>query len=154
MELYDSGIINSIFKAPKIYSPFPPLTPTQLFSDMAPLAAYKDFFMKFTNLTALAKYIPETVPLATKDDKIYHIFEKFPLPEQMSEDWEIFSQCMDILFGENVCNGNGHLSNLRHGPYRMDLVIKYLLQVMKRGFLLWEVALVKVERIIKEITMS
>ena len=115
---------------------------------MAPLAAYKDFFMKVTNLTALAKSIPETMPLATKDDEIYHIFEKFPLPEQMSEDWEIFNRRMDILFGENVRDGNGRLSNLRRGPYGMDLVIEYLLQVMERGFLLWEAALVKVERII------
>ena len=58
---------------------------------MAPLATYKDFFMKVTNLTALAKSIPETMPLATKDNKIYCIFEKFPLPEQLSEDWEIFN---------------------------------------------------------------
>jgi hypothetical protein len=149
----DSGIMNSIFEAPRIYSPFPPLTPPQLFSDMAPLAAYKDFFTKVTNLTALAKDIPETVPLATKDDEICRIFEKFPLPEQMSEDWEIFNRRMDILFGENVRDGNGRLSNLRRGPYGMDLVIEYLLQVTERGFLLWEAALVKVERIIKEITL-
>jgi len=120
---------------------------------MAPLAAYKDFFTKVTNLTALAKSIPETVPLATKDDEIYRISEKFPLPEQMSEDWEIFNRRMDILFGENVRDGNGRLSNLRRGPYGMDLVIEYLLQVTERGFLLWEAALVKVERIIKEITL-
>jgi hypothetical protein len=100
--LYESGIMNSIFEAPRFFLPLPPLTPTHLFSDMAPLAAYKDFFMKVTNLTALAKDIPETVPLATKDDEIYRIFEKFPLPEQMSEDWEIFNRRMDILFGENV----------------------------------------------------
>jgi len=111
---------------------------------MAPLTTYKDFFTKVTNLTALIKDIPETVPLATKDDEIYRIFEKFPLPEQMSEDWEVFNRRMDILFGENVRDRNGHLSNLRHGPYGMDLVTEYLLGVMERGFLLWE-ALVKVE---------
>jgi len=51
---------------------------------MAPLAAYTNFFTQGTKLAALTKYIPETVPLATKDNEINCIVEKFPIPEQVS----------------------------------------------------------------------
>lgn len=115
----------------------------------------EDLYLKFLErlkvLKVVSKNIPQTVSLATKKDHIYEVFQKIPIPENIEEQWEIFNLRMDLLFGEDVCGSDGRLSNFRRGTQGIDLVIQYLETEAKAKTLLWDLARIKVDRLIDKI---
>jgi hypothetical protein len=101
-------------------------------------------------LSSLVSCLPDSVPLATKDDEIARIFTKIPVPNDAELQWPVFNRRMDILFGEDVRNNAGRLTNVLRGPFGMDMVMEYLSKSVKNGSLLWEPVKPKLERLIKE----
>ena len=63
----------------------------------------------------------------------------------------MFNHYLDILFGENVCNSDGRLQYIMQGPFNMDMVVKYIEDVMATGELLVDAAMLKIEQLVKEL---
>jgi hypothetical protein len=102
-------------------------------------------------LSSLVSLLPSSVPLATKNDEIFRIFTKIPIPDDPEDQWPVFNRRMDILFGEDVRNTNGRLANVVRGPLGMDLVMDYLSKAVTARYLLWEPVQLKLERLINEL---
>ncbi|KAJ6572817.1 hypothetical protein DFH09DRAFT_1362357 [Mycena vulgaris] len=80
-----------------------------------------DLVKKIAKLTL---FLPETVPLATKEDDIpRRIFE---LEGEEGTVASAFNRRVDILFGEHVRDSDGRLKYVRRGNLGMDCVVKYL----------------------------
>ena len=118
---------------------------------MALANSYSTFNENISTLTALIATIPESVPLATKDDRIHQIFTSIPPPDNDAEVWEVFNRRFDNLFGEDTRDDANSLPNIKRGEYGMDLVLKYINSVKDSSTMLYEPASVKFGRIITEL---
>jgi hypothetical protein len=99
-------------------------------------------------LISLCQGLPKTVPIAEKDDKIYHVITN------VNEDdpWQSFNRKFDLLFGEDCRDGKGHFQNIRRGRYGMGAVCMYLKGVnTEEPWFLADLAIIKLERICKEL---
>lgn len=70
----------------------------------------------------LTEKLPSTVPTATKDSKIYSVFNSKP----GETDHQTFNRRFDAAFAAELVNDDGTLQHLTRGEYGMDLVTKYL----------------------------
>ncbi|KAI9431128.1 hypothetical protein F5148DRAFT_1311946 [Russula earlei] len=61
-----------------------------------------------------------------------------------------FNHRMDALFGEDL-HENGHLLNVKRGPFGMDMVIQYAANAVQAGNLLWEPTKIKLDRLLTEV---
>jgi len=112
---------------------------------------YTTFQARLTILKTIAKKIPLTVSLATKTDKIPEIFKSIPVPRDADKHWEVFNRRMDLLFGEDVRDSAGRLKYFRRGALGLDMVIKYIQEESEHSTLIWDLAQIKVDRLITEI---
>ncbi|KAJ6567869.1 hypothetical protein B0H10DRAFT_2238355 [Mycena sp. CBHHK59/15] len=80
-------------------------------------------------IIVLSRSFPSTIPIATKDDKIYHVITNVQGEDPTVQ--LIFNRRMDILFAESpACrNSDGRLIHVRRGKLGMDLLIKYLRKI-------------------------
>lgn len=116
------------------------------------LQDFAQFSEKLAHLKALVPKIPRSVPLSKKSDRINQVFASIPHPEEGNEHHEAFNRRMDALFGEDTRDSTtGRLPNVKRGPFGMDLVVKYLTEASDAGFLIWDIAAIKVDRLISEI---
>ena len=104
-----------------------------------------------TELQALLKKLPKSVPPATRQDKICEVFIKIPIPFDPTQDWEVFNRRMDALFSEDLRDASGRLYHLKRGAFGLDMVIAYIVQVMAGGNLIWDIAAIKVDRLVREL---
>src|ERR1700678_1372713 len=118
---------------------------------MPGLPNFKVFSEKFAALQSLTKLLPKTIPLATKDDQIYQVFNRIPVPADPAGHWEVFNKHMDALFAHELRNETGRLVHVRRGPRGMDLVLKYIKESMDAGNLLWDVAAIKIDRLLEDL---
>ena len=118
---------------------------------MPGLPDFRLFAQKVEELGALADRLPQSVPLGTEDDKIMQVFDSIPIPSNPSEQWEAFNKRMDALFGHELRDEDGHLIHVRRGPLGIDLVVKYFNSAMNAGNLNWDLALIKVDRIVEDL---
>jgi hypothetical protein len=119
---------------------------------MAPTNDFQLFSERLNVLDTLAKSLPESVPLAKKSDAIYKLFEKIPVPKDPASHFEVFNRRMDILFGNDVRHKKtGRLINMKRGAFGIDLVLTYIKEATEAGFLIWDVAVIKINRLIEEI---
>lgn len=102
-------------------------------------------------LISLLPSLPASVKLATKDDNISRIFTSIPVPNDPDLQWPVFNRRMDILFGEDVRDDKGRLLNVMRGPFGIGMVMDYVQQAVRAGYLLWEPVTPKLDRLIKEI---
>ena len=115
-----------------------------------PLPDYRAFSQKIDRLKGLAKSLPSTVPVATKDGRIVEVFTNIPVTEDPAEHWQTFNRRMDALFGHELRDSNGRLLNVKRGPFGIDLVLKYLDDAASEGTLNWDLAAIKIDRLITE----
>jgi hypothetical protein len=116
-----------------------------------PLPDFKAFSEKTGELKALVKILPRTVPLGTKRDRIYQVFDNIPVPNDVGQHWETFNRRMDNLFGEELRDAAGRLLNVKRGPFGMDMVTKYFDEACQAGNLMWDLVLIKVDRLVVEL---
>ena len=116
-----------------------------------PLPDFKAFFEKIGELKALVKILPRTVPFGTKHDRIYQVFDNIPVPNDVEQHWETFNCRMDNLFGEELRDAAGRLLNVKRGLFGMDMVIKYFDEACQAGNLMWDLASIKVDRLVVEL---
>jgi hypothetical protein len=116
-----------------------------------PLPDFRSFYQKIDQLRGLAKQLPPTVPIATKDDRIVEVFTNIPVSENPAEHWETFNRRMDALFGNELCDSNGRLLNVKRGAFGIDLVLAYFNDAASKGALNWDLAAIKVDRLITEL---
>lgn len=74
------------------------------------------------NIISLVNGLPRSIPLATKDDKI---FEVMGSPEGESA-WQTFNKRFDALFAEDCRDQHGRLHHIRRGKLGMDNICRYL----------------------------
>ncbi|KAI9507354.1 hypothetical protein F5148DRAFT_1285336 [Russula earlei] len=74
------------------------------------------------HLKALVSSLPSSVPSASEDGHIATVFNNIPKSEDPDDQWPVFNHQMDVLFGEDL-HENGHLLNVKRGPFGMDMVI-------------------------------
>ena len=120
---------------------------------MAP-NSFQTFTARVDVLGESIRAIPTSVAVATKKDAIFTLFEKIPIPQggSASAHFEVFNRRMDLLFGEDVRDkATQRLLNVKRGPQGMDLVFKYINEATDTGCLVWDIAQIKVDRLIKEI---
>lgn len=121
---------------------------------MPPLPSneYQSFSETVSALKVLVEKLPKSVPVGKKKDVIPMLFEKIPVPADPSQHFEVFNRRMDILFGENLRDTKtGRLPNIRRGAFGMGMVMDYVTKAMGDGFLLWDIAQIKIERLVQEI---
>lgn len=70
----------------------------------------------------LSENLPDSVPLATKESKI---FTAFSLPDGENE-YHIFNRRFDAAFGKDTVNTDGSLKYMARGEFGMNKVAKYL----------------------------
>lgn len=115
-----------------------------------PLPDYRIFAEKLEKLKALAQNLPKTVPVATKDDRIFQVFANIPVTDQPAEHWETFNRRMDALFGHDLRNSDGRLLHVKRGPFGINLVLQYCDDAASKGTLNWDLAAIKIDRLITE----
>ncbi|KAJ2923828.1 hypothetical protein H1R20_g13269, partial [Candolleomyces eurysporus] len=54
------------------------------------------FSRKVKTLCGLVLQLPLTVPIAKQDGRIVEVFDRYPIPADSSENWEVFNHRMDI----------------------------------------------------------
>ncbi|KAF8888702.1 hypothetical protein CPB84DRAFT_1461956 [Gymnopilus junonius] len=119
-------------------------------------SAQKQFEKRLTALKELTRKLPSIIPLAKETDRINEIFNKIPVPGPANNDPDItvssvFNRRMDILFGEDVRDGNGRLKYILRGKFGMDMVTEYFSSSLATGALSLGTAMVKLERLVKEL---
>jgi hypothetical protein len=75
-----------------------------------------------TNLESISESLPNSIPLATHNDKIYHVLSTV----NGETPWATFNRRFDILFGNDCQDENGHLHFLQRSKYGIDTVCNYL----------------------------
>ena len=75
-----------------------------------------------TNIITLSKGLPQSIPVATKEDKIYTVMSS---PEGEDE-WQTFNRRFDAMFGEDCRDKEGRLHHIRRGLHGMAKVSAYL----------------------------
>lgn len=78
------------------------------------------------DIVNLSKKLPQSVPEATKDDKIYEVMTNV----DGESAWATFNRRFDILFGEDCRDKNGRLHHIRRGRHGMIKVTSYLSRVI------------------------
>lgn len=116
-----------------------------------PLPDFKVFSEKFAQLESLITALPKAIPLAMKDDKIYQVFDRIPVSADPSKGWEIFNGRMDAIFGHELRDEKGRLLHVKRGPLGMDMILKYVKDSMDAGNLLWDLAAIKIDRLVEEL---
>lgn len=85
---------------------------------------YADIVSLVKNFTALCASLPSSLPVATKDDKIYTTL----LRVNEGDIYMTFNRIFDILYKEDSdCRGeDGRLRYILCGKYGMDKICAYL----------------------------
>ncbi|KAI9510593.1 hypothetical protein F5148DRAFT_1281794 [Russula earlei] len=86
------------------------------------------------HLKALVSSLPPNVPSATDDGHIATVFNNIPESEDPDNQWP-----------------NGHLLNVKRGPFGMDMVVQYAANSVQAGNLLWEPTKIKLDRLLTEV---
>ncbi|KAF4611808.1 hypothetical protein D9613_004630 [Agrocybe pediades] len=115
-----------------------------------PLPDFKVFTAKLDKLKELIKKLPSTVLRASEEDRISQVFKSIPVEKDIAKHWEIFNRRMDSLFGSELRNEKGRLLNFKKGPLGLDLVIAYIDECVGSGTLQWDLAAIKVDRLVNE----
>jgi hypothetical protein len=119
---------------------------------MSSVNSFPNFLQRLSRLEQVVKTLPKSIPLAKKSDAVFTVFQNIPIPEDVTGHFEAFNRRMDALFGNDVRDPvTGRLVNIRRGPFGIDLVVKYLREATDAGYLLWNIAILKVDRLIEEI---
>lgn len=113
---------------------------------------YQVFSERFSLLKEKVNLLPKSIPVAKKNDVVPMLFKNVPIPADPVQHFEVFNRRMDILFGESLWDKKtGRLPNITRGAYGMDMVIGYITEAMDGGFLVWDIAQIKVDRLVGEI---
>lgn len=115
-----------------------------------PLPDFRVFSEKLTLLKSLTKLLPNTIPVATKDDKIFQVFTNIPLTDNPEEQWPIFNRRMDAIFGHELRDSSGRLLHVKRGKLGIELVLKYFEDAESKGYLNWDLASIKLDRLVEE----
>ncbi len=116
-----------------------------------PLPDFTVFNEKLKILKQLTKALPTTVFLANPSDRIPEVFKSIPEENDVSTHWETFNRRMDALFGHELRDPeSGRLIHVRRGALGVDAVLGYLQRVTDAGNLNWDLAAIKVDRLIVE----
>jgi hypothetical protein len=114
---------------------------------------FKSAFARFVkSLKDLAKKLPSSVPLATKQSRTVEIFSKNPIPDDPAGQWETFVKRMDNIIGEDTRDAStGRLPHVQRGRYGLDMVLAYLDDCIAKDNLLWEAANPRGLRLLNEL---
>lgn len=113
-----------------------------------------DFKLKIDALRQILRDIPESsIPISQKEDRIYVVFNNIPLNrDDKSTHWTTFNRRMDALFSDELRDSaTGRLTNVKRGPLGMGMVLQYFYEVASRQDLDWELASIKVDRLIDDL---
>jgi hypothetical protein len=77
-----------------------------------------------TNITTLSNDVPASVPLGTKEDKIWTVMNAARAEGDTAH--ETFNRRFDAMFGEDCRNSVGHLQYICRGKHGLGLVCSYL----------------------------
>ncbi|KAK6984713.1 hypothetical protein R3P38DRAFT_3231389 [Favolaschia claudopus] len=76
-------------------------------------------------MDALTQQLPKSMYKATDQDKIYHVGNKVHGMDKNSAS-STFIRRMDILFGHDCRDDDGHFQYISRGEHGMSLVVQYL----------------------------
>lgn len=116
-----------------------------------PQNPFSDFKALVDKLKKLVQRLPKSIPLATEKHRIHEVFTNIPIPSDPSSSYECFNKRMDALYAEDL-RQDGKLPNVYRGPYGLDLVAEYFEKCVDVGALPWDIAAIKVQRIVDELT--
>jgi hypothetical protein len=103
-------------------------------------------------LRLLNSFLCDTpVKLASGSDTIVTVYNAVVGKSPDPHDWPTFNRFMDILFGDDVRNSEGRLQNVKRGPHGMDLVVDYITNCARAGTLPYDIAILKINRLIEEL---
>lgn len=109
-------------------------------------AAQQHTFELIQRILALSPTLPDTIPLAEKDDTICTAMNKTG-----ESPWATFNRRFDAIFGEDTRNDSGRLQHLRRGRLGLKAVCTYLERVLDQPGLLYDLMDIKLERLIREL---
>ena|ERR1700691_2239636 len=100
------------------------------------------------NLLTLCDGLPSSIPLASKDDQIYHVMKNVT----GDDEWQTFNHRFDLLFGEDLRDAEGCLLHIRRGKYGMDAVCTYLKGIdLDTPGLFHDLMAIKLIRVVEEL---
>jgi hypothetical protein len=81
-------------------------------------------------------------------------FSDIPVTNKPTEHWETFNRRMDALFGNDICDrSTGRLLHVKRGTFGINLVLRYFDEATSKGTLDWDLATIKVNRLVTEFKM-
>jgi hypothetical protein len=98
------------------------------------------------DVTTLSNTLAESVPIGSKDDKIWCVMNS----EERDTAHETFNRRFDALFAEDCRDSDGRLHYVRQGKHGMGLVASYLLSIDWSGFPL-DIVELKLQRLVREL---
>ena len=108
----------------------------------------KDVRDLITNITTLSECLPESVPLASMEDKIYRVMTG----EEGEGIWHTFNRRFDAVFGQDCRDEQGRLHYLRRGKFGMGTVCNYLKKMdLTTGDIPFNLMVDKLQRLCDEI---
>ncbi|KAH7904802.1 hypothetical protein BJ138DRAFT_1119065 [Hygrophoropsis aurantiaca] len=101
------------------------------------------------NIVSLSIGLPPSVPIATTEDRIYHVMQNV----SGDDAWQTFNRRFDILFGEDCRDVDGRMHHIRQGPsHGMGAVCAYLKSIdLSNTSLLHDLMEIKLTRLAEEI---
>ncbi|KAK7017666.1 putative AC transposase, partial [Favolaschia claudopus] len=101
-------------------------------------------------IDTLTQQLPKSMYKATDQDKIYHVVNKVHGMDKNSAS-STFIRRMDILFGHDCRNDDGHFQYISRGEHGMSLVVQYLRSIdWKSAGIPFTVAAVKLTSIVSD----
>ncbi|KAJ7910076.1 hypothetical protein B0H13DRAFT_2329749 [Mycena leptocephala] len=104
-------------------------------------------------IEALARRVPNSIHTGTDQDKIYHVINNVSGFDKNSTS-STFTRRMDILFGHDSRDDQGHFRQVLCGPHGMDLVVKYFHSIdRKSGEIPFTIAAVKMTAVVNDLEL-
>ncbi|KAL1680095.1 hypothetical protein EV122DRAFT_208557 [Schizophyllum commune] len=105
--------------------------------------ALEDIVQLSADIKALAKRLPQSVPIASKDGKIYRVMQE----THGESAWATFNKRFDSLYGMDCWDTDGNLRNIERGKYGIDGVCKYLDIAVQQKSMPYDLMALKLQRL-------
>ena len=99
------------------------------------------------NIVTLSNNLPVSVPLGTKEDKIWTVMNM----AEGDTAHETFNKRFDAMFGEDCRNSVGHLQYIRRGKHGLGLVCSYLSSIDWTDYFPLNIVKIKLQRLLAEL---
>ena len=99
------------------------------------------------NIVTLSNNLPVSVPLGTKEDKIWTVMNM----AEGDTAHETFNKHFDAMFGEDCQNSVGHLQYIHRGKHGLGLICSYLSSIDWTDYFPLNIVKIKLQRLLAEL---